>query len=82
MRACVHVSGGGSSWPGRAAQLEFGFDAGEAPVDGAAALGGGAVFVADERLVRLHVPLDAVELVAGVQDEEEDDQEAAAGRRS
>ena len=28
MRACVHVYGGRSSWPGRAVQHEFGFYAG------------------------------------------------------
>ena len=61
MRECVHVYGGRSSWPGRVAHHEFGFDAGEAPVDGAEALGRGAAFVADEGLVRLHLPVDSVE---------------------
>ena len=63
--------GGRSSWPGRTVQHEFGFDAGESPVDG-------AVTVAEEGLVRLHVLVDAVELVARVRGEQDDDQEAAA----
>ena len=68
---------GRSSWPGRVAHHEFGFDAGEAPVDGAEALGCGAAFAADEGLVRLHVPVDSVELEARVHGEHENDHKAA-----